>query len=142
MLNELLYLDLQDLSGKLFCTFSSKDNLDTTLADIKQKYTIMFGKIFILESSEDELICTYNVDSTNISDHVLIANTILCHRVKSHNVLYTLNALNTLIKNLNKGIEDHNFPISWENYKNSVLLTRAGVFVRINTKIKEILNIS
>jgi len=142
MLNELLYLDLQDLGGKLFCTFSSKDTLDSTLSGIKQKYTIMFGKIFVLESSEDEFICTYNVDASNISDKILMANTILCHRVKQFNVLYTLNALNTLIKNLNKGIEDHSYPVSWENYKNSVLLTRAGVFVRIDTKIKDILTIS
>ena len=56
-LNE--FLDL----NKLFCTFTTPETLDETVATINRKYVILFGKIFILESPQsDELICTYNID--------------------------------------------------------------------------------
>lgn len=140
MLKDSLYLDLTDLSGKLFCTFASKALLNTTLAEIQRKYTVMYNKIFILESIDSkEFICTYNIDSTNLSDNVLIPSTILCHRIKAHNVLYTLNALNTLIKVLNNGVADHSFQINWIDYRNSILLTRDKEFVQIHTKIYDIL---
>ena len=142
MLKDSLYLDLTELSGKLFCTFASKALLDTTLDEIQRKYTVMYNKIFILESPEtNEYVCTYNIDPTNLSDRVLIPGTILCHRVKAHNVLYTLNALNMLILQLNGGVADHSFPIDWQEFRNSILLTRAKDFVQIHTKISQILNL-
>lgn len=143
MSSDLLFLDPTDLVGKLFCTFASKSELEDTLADIQQKYTIMYNKIFILESLDsDEFICTYNIDPTNLSDNAIIANTILCHRVKANNVLYTLNALNTLIKSLNGGKVDHSYTVNWVDYRNSILLTRGGEFVQVKTKIKDILVLS
>lgn len=141
MLNELLLLDPTDLVGKLFCTFVSKSELDTTLAEIQKKYTIMYGKIFILEGSE-EYICTYNIDPANLADNAMLPNTILCHRVKAHNVLYTLNALNTLIREANDGILDHSYMIDWQDYRNSILLTRNSELWRISTKVHNILHIS
>lgn len=141
MLNELLLLDPTDLVGKLFCTFVSKSELDDILSEIQKKYTIMYGKIFVLEGSQ-EYICTYNIDPTNLADNSMLPNTILCHRVKAHNVLYTLNALNMLIRRANDGILDHSYAVDWQNYRNSILLTRAGEFVQINTKIHDILVLS
>ena len=93
-LNE--FLDL----NKLFATFTTPASLEETVATINRKYSILFNKVFVLESPQgDELICTYNIDTGNMSASPM-ANTILLHRKKESNTLYTINALNTLIKSL------------------------------------------
>jgi hypothetical protein len=71
----------------------------------------------------------------------IIDNTILVHRKKQTNTLYTINALNELIKSLNNGVLDKKFPIEWENYRNCILLIQAEGFNKINTKIKDIINL-
>ena len=83
-----------DMSNKLFCTFTTEENLDTLIEQIKGKYDIMYNKIFVLYSkSNQEYICTYNVDFGNVAN--FLDNTILVHRKKESNTLYTINALNT-----------------------------------------------
>ena len=64
---------------------------------------------------------TYNVDPSE--DYKKIPNTILIHRKKDTNTLYTVNALNCIILKANNGILDKKFIIKWPNYKNSLLLT-------------------
>ena len=87
--------------NKLFCTFTAKDEFEATVATINRRYSILYNKIFILESPQsEELMCTYNIDMGNVSEAPL-PNTILLHRKKESNTLYTINALNTLIKSLN-----------------------------------------
>ena len=49
--------------------------------------------------------------------------TISIHRKKQTNTLYTLNAMNKLIADENNGVYDKNFQLSWELYKNSIILT-------------------
>lgn len=142
MLQYPLSLDPTELAGKLFCTFTFKDHLDDSIAEIQQKYTILYSKIFVLEAEDtNEFICTYNVDPTNLSNHILIDNTILAHRRKETKTLYTINSLNALIAKLNNGIVDHSFMINWNDYRNCILLTRNGEFCRINTKIYKILDL-
>jgi len=120
-LDEVYYND--DMSNKLFCTFSTEDTLDDVLTSIKQKYRIVYNKIFVLYSkSQDEYICTYNVDFGNVS--TFLENTILVHRKKETNTLYTINALNTLIKELNGGVLDTSYRINWSDFKNCILLTK------------------
>lgn len=127
--------------NKLFCTFSSKDDLDLTLATIQNQYKILFDKIFILYiKSTDEYVFTYNVDSVNISN-VVLDNTILLHRKKESNTLYTINALNDLIKSLNGGVLNNNFIIDWAEYKNCILLTHAGDLRKLDTKIYKIITL-
>ena len=72
----------------------------------------------------------------------MVGNTILVHRKKQTNTLYTINALNELIKSLNNGVLDKKFPIEWENYQNCILLIQTDGFNRIDTKIKEIITLS
>ena len=53
----------EDMSNKLFCTFATEDTLDNILSEIQERYNIIYNKIFVLYSkSQDEYICTYNVD--------------------------------------------------------------------------------
>jgi hypothetical protein len=71
----------------------------------------------------------------------MVDNTILVHRKKQTNTLYTINALNELIKSLNNGIIDKSFAVNWNDYRNCILLIQTEGFNRIDTKIKEIINI-
>jgi hypothetical protein len=71
----------------------------------------------------------------------VLPNTILLHRKKESNTLYTINALNALIKSLNNGILDTNFRITWLDYKNSILLIQSNDLNIIQTKIHKIINL-
>ena len=76
----------EDMSNKLFCTFSTEEGLDEVLSNIQERYKIIYNKIFVLYSkSQDEYICTYNVDFGNIG--AFLDNTILVHRKKETNTL-------------------------------------------------------
>lgn len=131
----------KDYMNKLFCTFSSKEELENTLNIIQNQYNILFNKIFVLYiESTNEYVCTYNVDSINLSN-ILLDNTILLHRKKESNTLYTINALNDLIKSLNSGILDTSYMINWNDYKNCILLTHAGDLRKLDTKIYKIITL-
>ena len=133
--------EYSDYMNKLFCTFSSKEDLDNTLATIQGQYKILFNKIFILYiKSTEEYVFTYNVDSVNISN-TLLDNTILLHRKKESNTLYTINALNDLIKSLNGGVVDNKFTVDWSEYRNCILLTHAGDLKKLETKIYKIITL-
>jgi hypothetical protein len=128
-----------DLS-KLFCTFTSPAELENTVNTINRRYAILFNKVFILESPQsDELICTYNIDAGNVIEAPM-AHTILLHRKKESNTLYTINALNTLIKTLNNGYLDKNFIVDWNSYKNCILLTDGPNLRRLDTAIHRIID--
>ncbi len=131
----------ENILNKLFCTFTSPSNVDETISTISTKYSILFNKIFVLESPQsEELICTYNIDTGNVSSQPL-PNTILLHRKKESNTLYTINALNTLIKSLNNGMLDINYRIDWYDYKNCILLTTGEELRRLDTKINKVVNL-
>lgn len=123
--------------GKLHCTFTDPSNLDETISTINRRYSVIFNKIFVLESPQsDELVCTYSIDTGNMSTPM--SNTILLHRKKESNCLYSINALNILIKMLNNGYLDKNFIINWDNYRNCILLTSGPDIRRLDTLIYKI----
>ena len=134
-------LTSESIMNKLFCTFSPKESLEDTLRDINREYTILYKKIFVLASPDsEEYMCTYNIEIEGGQTKIL-PNTILLHRKKESNTLYTINALNTLIKTLNNGVLDSTFPINWPDYKNSILLTQGEDLKRLNTTIHKIVAI-
>ena len=135
---KIIEITAESLMNKLFCTFSSKDGLDDTLREINREYTILYKKIFVLASPEsEEYMCTYNIELQGGQTKIL-PNTILLHRKKESNTLYTINALNTLIKKLNNGVLDTSYMINWNDYKNSILLTQGDDLKRLNTTIHKI----
>jgi hypothetical protein len=75
-----------------------------------------------------------NVDSIPV-------NTILVHRKKETNTLYTINALNDLIKKLNGGVVDQSFRVNWQHYKNCILLTNHNELKQLNTKVFKIVEL-
>ena len=129
-----------DLNNKLFCTFTTLDELDSLVEDLQSKYTIMYNKMFVLHiKSNDEYVFNYNVDQGNVS--TIPDNTILVHRKKDSNTLYTINALNELIKRLNGGVVDPRFRIDWQHYKNTILLTQQNELKELKTKIHTIIEL-
>lgn len=132
--------NLKDLNNKLFCTFIDLKGLDALIENIQSKYSIIYNKIFVLEIvGKDEYVITYNVDQTNLNS--IPENTILVHRKKESNTLYTINALNELIKKLNGGVVDTNYKVDWQHYKNCVLLTQHNELNQLNTKIYKIIEL-
>jgi hypothetical protein len=133
-----LELTPESLMNKLFCTFAKKELLDERLQEINKEYKILYNKIFVLASPEsDEYMCTYNIEIEGPNTKIL-PNTILLHRKKESNTLYTINALNTLIKTLNNGVLDNKFVVNWADYRNSILLTQGEDLRKLNTSIHKI----
>lgn len=127
-----------DMANKLFCTFTSRDDLDQVLENIQTRYKIIYNKIFILYAKEqDQFMCTYNVDLGNVSNFP--DDTILVHRKKETNTLYTINALNSLIRSLNQGYLDKSYKVDWTSYKNSILLTKTDELKQVKTNLFKII---
>ena len=131
------------MKTQLLCTFTQKDKLEDILSLIIICNDILYEKVYVFHNGKDrdQLICTYNVeyDADNHPDD--IPNTISLHRKKQSNTLYTINALNEVIRELNGGVLDKRFPIPWEQYQNSLLLTNDTGLNKIPTRIHSIVDI-
>jgi hypothetical protein len=79
------------------------------------------------------------VEFGNVSN--FLENTILVHRKKESNTLYTINSLNRLIESLNGGILDTNYKVNWNDYQNCILLTKGAELKRVNTKLFRIIEL-
>ena len=130
------------MKTQLLATFTTKDNLDKTSENIQEAYTIVFSKIYVLQNEDktDELICTYNVDTQNGVDYNKVKGTISLHRNKHSNTLYTINALNEVVANLNNGVIDSKFIVPWENFKNTLMVTNSEGLNKISTRIYKIIS--
>jgi len=130
----------RDVNNKLFCTFTSLEGLDDLISQLTKSYSIMYNKMFVLYvKSTDEYVVTYNVEQGNVDSIPL--NTILVHRKKETNTLYTINALNDLIKKLNGGVVDPTYRVNWQHYKNCILLTNHNELKQLNTKVYKIVEL-
>ena len=131
------------MKTQLLCTFTNQKNLEQTSHDITKNFNIIFDKIYVLQNEDKnkELICTYNVDQDEKIDFNSVDNTISLHRKKLSNTLYTINALNELIKTINNGVLDTRYQVPWELYKNMILITNKEGLQRISTRILKIINL-
>ena len=128
---------------QLLCTFTKRNRFYETIDIILSCNDIVFDKVYAFQNENDyhQLICTYNVEYDE--DAIQEApDTISLHRKKNTNTLYTINALNDLIRELNGGKLDKRFPIEWENYKNCLLLTNEEGLNKIPTRIYTIVNVN
>lgn len=132
------------MKTQLLCTFCTEETLELTLQNIVKCYSIAFDSIYILQNVEapNLLCCTYNIDVDAQPTSIIPDSTISLHRKKSTNTLYTINALNLLIAELNDGKVDKNFKINWENYRNTILVTAYGKLKKIVTKLNKIIKVS
>ena len=128
------------MQTQLLCTFTNKEELQNTLHLIRETYHIVYNYIYVLQNKGnlDELFITYNIDTSIRPDRPL-EDTILVHRKKQSNTLYTINALNELVKEENNGVLDKTFSIDWEKFKNSIIVTNVSGTKRISTRIYEVI---
>tara|TARA_R110000851_G_scaffold18704_1_gene58494 strand:- start:135 stop:527 length:393 start_codon:yes stop_codon:yes gene_type:complete len=119
----------------LLCTFAHRKDLTLIIDYVKQSYIIVEKKIFVFNDAEkpNDLYVTYNVDPKE--DYRKTQNTILIHRKKDTNSLYTVNALNEIIKAVNNGVLDKSYIVDWNNYKNSLLLTNQDGYRRVSLEL-------
>ena len=130
------------MNNRLYCTFATLDNFEEITSNIQSSYVVLFNKIFVLESLDGEkIMITYNIDTNNSIVESMMDNTILVHRKKQTNTLYTINALNEVIMSLNGGVLDKSFAVNWNDFRNCILLVQTDGFNRINTKVKTIINL-
>ena len=128
------------MKTQLLITFTTEPKCDSALGTIKTGFTLFSKKIFVLtlENSE-ELVISYNIIPSPSSK--FLPNTIMVHRKRETNTLYTINALNRLIQSLNGGILDKNYMLNWDDYKNGVLLTSDDSFKFMRTTIYRVENL-
>jgi hypothetical protein len=128
------------MNTQLLCTFTTKDKLQQTLQDIREVYVIVYNYIYVLQdkSNLDELFVTYNIN-TDYKPQQPLEDTILIHRKKESNTLYTINALNQLVKEENGGVLDKSFIVDWQKFRNSIILTNTEGTKRIQTRIFEVI---
>lgn len=131
------------ISTQLLCTFTTKAKLQDSVDQILKTYKVVFDKIFVLKNTENpkELMCTYNIDVSQGMPSTMLENTISLHRKKETNTLYTINALNFVIALMNDGKVDKSFPMKWENYRETMLLTSDTGLKVVHTEIFEVVKI-
>lgn len=134
----------------LLATFIRTQNISDTIDTISRNFDVVGNKLFMLQdvSNKHKKIVTYNInkDRDTVFSEV-INNTISLHRKKETNTLYTLNALNEVVKEQNNGEANKNFSVDWELYKNSLLVTYKDDITgemylkKINTRLLNIVNL-
>ena len=129
------------IDSQLLCTFSNKKEITEMVLIIKESAPLSMRKVYVLqkEDNPNELMLTYNVKKSDTSG--FLPNTILLHRKKETNTLYTINAVNYIIKEANNGVLDTSYRLQWQNYRNSILLTNKEGLNIIPTRLKEIIDL-
>ena len=128
------------MNNKLYCTFLQDEGVNEVVDRILEEHDILFNKIFVLVAlDDDKTMLTYNIDGPVYN--LQLPNTILVHRKKQTNTLYTINALNEVIRYLNGGVLDTTYQVDWTRFRNSLLLTRPGGFKKVRTRLKTIIEI-
>ncbi len=125
---------------QLLCTFTTESSFEDLLTKIFGGYELFSRKIFILRlEPSKELVISYNIIPNR--ENKFLPNTIMVHRKKDYNTMYTINALNRLIKDLNSGVEDKGFQVNWNDYKNSMILTDGDGYKIMTTKLFRIVDV-
>ena len=128
------------MNNKLYCTFLQDEGVNEVVERILEEHDILFNKIFVLVALDDnKTMLTYNIDGPVYN--LQLPNTILVHRKKQTNTLYTINALNEVIRYLNNGILDTTYQVDWTRFRNSLLLTRPGGFKKVKTRLQTIIEV-
>ena len=124
------------MNTQLLCLFTTKEELEKSIEFILGSYTLTNPNVFILENKTqlEECYITFNVEKGSVaipSDW----KTILVHRKKQSNTIYTINALNEVVKSKTGGQLDNSYMIDWEEFKNCILTTSNTGYKKIPTKV-------
>jgi hypothetical protein len=101
----------------------------------------LYEKVYVFQNEKDlgQLICTYNIEYKYDYEESII-DTISLHRKKQSNTLYTINALNEVIREKNGGVLDKSYMVDWNEFSNTLLLTNEMGLQKIPTKIYQIVD--
>ena len=133
----------------LLATFCKARNVKETIDLIADEFEVVGGKIFVLQDESDRYkkILTYNIVKEDVVFSEVIKNTISLHRKKETNTLYTLNALNEVVREQNNGVIDPKFSVDWVPHRNTLLVTYKDDetgdqhLMRIETRLISIVNL-
>jgi hypothetical protein len=130
-------------NGQLLCTFSNLDSYQSTIESLLGYYNVVGGKFFVFSNLtiNKDVFVTYNIQGKNKHNTFSrFPNTISVHRKKPTNTLYTLNAMNQIIKDENGGVFDKNFSVNWDLYQNSLIITGDPTIKIIPIKLLNIIS--
>lgn len=130
------------MNTQLLCLFTTKQDLDNSVNFVLESYTLTNPNVFILESKlkPEENFITFNVakGSSAIDSNW---KTILVHRKKQSNTIYTINALNEVVKSKTGGMLDNSYMIDWDEFRNCIITTSSIGYKKIPTKVFKSFNI-
>jgi hypothetical protein len=125
---------------QLLCTFTNEESFESIIEKVF-KYELFSRKIFILKlQPSNELVVSYNIVANN--SHQFLPETIMVHRKKESNTMYTINALNSLISSLNGGIVDKEYQVDWNQYQNTLILTNGNGYKIMKTSLFKIVDVN
>ena len=115
---------------RLYGLFTSKQDLENTITRVSK----VTDRIYILNLRDsEELIFTFN--STTF-----LQGSILLHKKKETQTLFSINGLNALVEELN-GTLDPKYAINWNNYRNSLITTQGYRSKVTRTSIHQIITV-
>jgi|TARA_R110000824_G_scaffold164685_10_gene341053 hypothetical protein len=134
----------------LLATFVRTQNITDVIDAISLNFDVVGNKLFMLQdvANKQKKIITYNINKDRdvvFSD--VIQDTISLHRKKETNTLYTLNALNEVVKEQNGGELNKSFSVDWNVYQNTLLITYKDdvtgemYLKKISTRLLNIVNL-
>lgn len=128
---------MPEYNTQLLCTFTKLSTYENEIRELAKYYQIVDNKVYVLQNTLnfEEIFLTFNVTKTSSAFY---PHTMSVHRKKEYNIIYSINALNELIKLENGGMVSPSHQIGWNNYRNSFISTRDGKVKITPTKLVKI----
>lgn len=125
---------------QLLCTFTNEGEFEGLVDRILREFELFSRKIFVLKlAPSKELVISYNIIPNSAK---FLPSTIMVHRKKESNTMYTINALNKLITTENGGFLDKSYQVDWQKYRNSVILTDGDGYKIMKTSLFRIIDVN
>ena len=124
---------------QLLCTFTNENDFQNIVDTILKEFDLFSRKVFVLKlDPSQELVVSYNIIPNSVK---FLPSTIMVHRKKESNTMYTINALNRLITSENHGVLDKSYQLDWQRYRNSVILTDGDDYKIMKTSLFRIIDV-
>lgn len=124
---------------QLLCTFTNEGEFEGLVDRILRDFELFSRKIFVLKlDPSKELVISYNIIPNSVK---FLPSTIMVHRKKESNTMYTINALNRVISDENGGVLDKSYQVDWQKYRNSVILTDGDGYKIMKTSLFRIIDV-
>ena len=125
---------------QLLCTFTNESDFQNIVDTILKEFDLFSRKVFVLKlDPSQELVVSYNIIPNSVK---FLPSTIMVHRKKESNTMYTINALNRLITVENGGVLDKSYQVDWQRHRNSVILTDGDSYKIMRTSLFRIIDVN